>query len=158
MTESGSWRDEVEATVGDEVSLIVEAFARRGIDIEVVPADGGLGYMFARGQLLVRDQYLPRVLEILGQPTERELRDSEPDRLQRITPGVQLVTLGPTPSGEQHLVRDAVSLVNRELGLGIATPDHVLTVAGTAGGCPATEPAGLRRDRTLPLGVPRQRG
>ena len=80
MTESGSWRDEVEATVGDEVSLIVEAFARRGIDIEVVTnADGGLGYMFARGQLLVRDQYLTRVLEILGSRTERELRDSEPD-------------------------------------------------------------------------------
>jgi Subtilase family len=140
VTESASWRDELDRSIGDEVSIIVEAFARRGIDIEVVTADGGLGYMFARGQLLVRDQQLTRVLEILGQPTEVHLRENEPDRLQRITPGVQLVTLGPTPSGEQHVVPDAVSLVDRELGLGIATPNHVLTVCPTAGGCPATEP------------------
>lgn len=140
MTESASWRNELERGVGDEVSIIVEAFARRGIDIGVVTAGGGLGYMFARGQLLVRDQSLTRVLEILEQPDERELRDSDPGRLQRITPGVQLVTLVPTPSGEQHLVPDAVSLVDRELGLGIVTPNQVLTVSPTAGGCPATEP------------------
>ncbi|HEY9242773.1 MAG TPA: S8/S53 family peptidase [Streptosporangiaceae bacterium] len=141
MTESASWRDELERSVGDDVSIIVEAFARQGIDIAVVTAgDGGLGYMFARGQVLVRDQHLTRVLEILEQPPERELRDNEPDRLQRITPGVQLVTLGPTPSGVQHAVPDAVNLVDRELGLGVATPNHVLTVCPTSGGCPATEP------------------
>jgi subtilase family protein len=141
VTESASWRDELERSVGDDVSIIVEAFARQGIDIAVVTAgDGGLGYMFARGQVLVRDQHLTRVLEILEQPPERELRDNEPDRLQRITPGVQLVTLGPTPSGVQHAVPDAVNLVDRELGLGVATPNHVLTVCPTSGGCPATEP------------------
>lgn len=141
MTESASWRDELDRSVGDDVSIIVEAFARQGIDIAVVTAgDGGLGYMFARGQVLVRDQHLTRVLEILEQPPERELRDNEPDRLRRITPGVQLVTLGPTPSGLQHAVPDAVNLVDRELGLGVATPNHVLTVCPTSGGCPATEP------------------
>jgi hypothetical protein len=141
VTESASWRDELDRSVGDDVSIIVEAFARQRIDIAVVTAgDGGLGYMFARGQVLVRDQYLTRVLEILEQPPERELRDNEPDRLQRITPGVQLVTLGPTPSGLQHAVPDAVNLVDRELGLGVATPNHVLTVCPTSGGCPATEP------------------
>ena len=144
MSQSGSWREELEPSIADDVGFIVDAFAapdNGGIDIGVVTTpDGGLGFMFARGQLLVRDQHLTRVLEILGQPTERELRDNEPDRLQRITPGVQLVTLGRTPAGEEHFVPDAVGLVDRELGLGIATPNHVLTVCPTAGGCPATEP------------------
>jgi subtilase family protein len=144
VTESASWRDELEPSIADDVGFIVDAFAdpdNGAIDIGVVTApDGGLGYMFARGQLLVRDQHLTRVLEILEQPTEGELRDSQPDRLQRITPGVQLVTLGSTPSGEEHFVPDAVELLDRELGLTAATPNQVLTVSPTAGGCPATEP------------------
>jgi Subtilase family len=144
VTESGSWRDELEPSVADDVTLIVEAFAapeNGGIDIGVVTApDGGLGYMFAIGQLLVRDQHVARVLEILGQPAETDLRDNEPDRLQRVVPGVQLVTLGRTPDGLEHFVPDAIDLVDRELGLGAATPNHVLTVSPTSGGCPATEP------------------
>ena len=144
MTESGSWRDALEPSIADDVGLIVDAFGapeNGAIDIGVVTnPDGGLGYMFAVGQLLVRDQHLTRVLEILGQPAERDLRDNEPDRLLRITPGVQLVTLGRTPDGLEHVVPDAVGLVDRELGLGVATPNHVLTVCPTSGGCPATEP------------------
>lgn len=144
MTERGRWRDELEPKISDEVAFIVDAFAapeNGGVDIGVVTApDGGLGYLFAAGQLMVRDQHLTRVLEILGQPTEVQLRDNEPHRLRRITPGVQLVTLGRTPDGLEHVVPDALGLIDRELGLGIATPNHVLTVAPTSGGCPATEP------------------
>jgi len=146
VPESPRWGEELEPAVRDEVQIIVDAFATReggGIDIGVVvdPADNRVDYMFALGQLLVRDQHLPRVLDLLRQPTEVELRENEPDRLQRIIPGVQLLTLGRTPEGEEHLVPSAIDLVDRELGLGIATPNHVLTAAGTVGGCPATEPA-----------------
>ena len=39
----------------------------RGKVIKVVPdGHGGIGYMYAKGEILVRDDYLERVLEILG--------------------------------------------------------------------------------------------
>ena len=37
-------------------------------------------------------------------------------------------------------VRDALDLVDRVLGPGYATPNHVITVAGEGGPCPATDP------------------
>lgn len=148
MTESGGWREELEPGVLDEVSYIVDAFAApderthlAGVGIGVaVDTDHRLDYMFAERQLLVHDQHLGRVLEILRQPGEAELRANEPERIERIIAGVVLLTLGPATSGEHHYIPDAVDLVNGELGPGVVTPNHVLTVAGNAGGCPATEP------------------
>ncbi|MGP8001380.1 MAG: S8 family peptidase [Streptosporangiaceae bacterium] len=152
MTEAGNERNDLEATVADEVQFIVDAFAaagrgkgeadNEGVRIGYVAApDGGLDYMFAEGELLVREQYLDRVLEILGQPTETDLRENQPGRIRRVIAGVVLVTLGQPADGEEEFyLPHAVDAVNRELGSGIATPNHVLTVAGTAGGCPATEP------------------
>jgi hypothetical protein len=144
VTERGRWRGELEPKIGDEVAYIVDAFAapqNGGIDIGVVTApDGGLGYLYAIGQLLVREQYLDRVLDILGQGTQQQLRAQRRRRLRQITPGVQLLRLEPTKDRRQSVVPDAVTLVDQQVGVGIATPDHVLTVAPTAGGCPATEP------------------
>ena len=58
-------------------------------------------------------------------------------RLRRVIDGVAFLTLAdpwPTASG-------ALAEIDRQLGRGIATPDHVLTVAGGEGSiCPATEP------------------
>jgi hypothetical protein len=156
VTERGRWRGELEPKIGDEVAYIVDAFAapqNGGIDIGVVTApDGGLGYLYAVGQLLVREQYLDRVLDILGQGTQQELRAERRRRLQQITPGVQLLRLAPTKDRRMYVVPDAVSLVDQQVGVGIATPDQVLTVAPTSGGCPATEP-----EPAVSLGLPRQR-
>src|ERR1019366_10785902 len=114
-----------------------------GTDIGVVvAADRGLDYMYARRQLLVREQHLGRVLEILDQPTEADLEQNDPDRIRRVIAGVILLTLGQTSKDEQPAaVPDALAEIDRRIGPGIATPNHVLTVAvGATGGCPATEP------------------
>jgi hypothetical protein len=76
------WRNDLEAWIADEIQIIVDAFAARGddggVDIGFVREGRGIGYMFAEGQLLVREQYLDQVLGILGLPAEREFRDSQP--------------------------------------------------------------------------------
>jgi Subtilase family len=141
VTERDSWRNELEPSVFDQVDYIVSAFDREGIKIGVEAADGGLGYMFREDQLLVREQYLGRVLDILGLPDEIELMQNESGRVQRVIAGVVLLTtLGQTPGGEQPYVPDVLTRIEGDLGAGIAMPNHVLTVAGTSGGCPATEP------------------
>ena len=51
-----------------------------------------------------------------------------------------LLTLSETPGGEELYLPTRWSGSTRNSAPGIATPNHVLTVAGNAGGCPATEP------------------
>jgi subtilisin family serine protease len=144
VTETDSWKRDLEPATADEVEQIVDAFAlpgNGGIGIGVVVAAGRrLDYLYAKGQLLVREQYLGRVLEILREPNEADLERDEPYRVRRVIAGVVLVTLGQTPEGEQRSVPEALSEIAARLGEGIATPNHVLTVSGNTGGCPATEP------------------
>jgi hypothetical protein len=134
----------VEPWVADEVEYVIGAFrdsSDGGTEIRVATADRGVGFMYKEGQLLVREEYLGRVLEILQQPAEADLRRDEPDRVQRVIAGVVLLTLGQIPGGERPTVIDALSEVDRQLGAGIATPDHLITVAEGEGNiCPATEP------------------
>ena len=166
MTETDSWRNELEPSVADEVRLIVDAFAARekgegrtgsgkrgggrrggkgggGKDGEspIVPVmdeeDHRLDYMYAEGQLLVREEYLGRVLDILEHPDEATLRRREPAQIRPVIAGVVLLTLDRTAELTAPL---AAQRVDDALGRGIATPNHVLTVAGNTGGCPATEP------------------
>jgi Subtilase family len=169
VTETDSWKTELEPRVADEVQVIVDAFAARekgegktgggkrgggrrggkgggGKDgaSPIVPVvdhkDNRLDYMYYKDQLLVREQYLSRVLEILGQPEEAELRQREVPLIQPIIAGVVLLTLSETAKRERLEVPRAAALVDGVLGPGIVTPNHVLTVAGNTGGCPATDP------------------
>jgi len=166
VTETDSWRNELEPSVADEVRLIVDAFAARekgegrtgsgkrgggrrggkgggGKDDEspIVPVmdeeDHRLDYMYYEGRLLVREEYLGRVLDILQHPDEATLRRREPAQIRPVIAGVVLLTLDRTAELTAPL---AAQRVDDALGRGIATPDHVLTVAGNTGGCPATEP------------------
>jgi hypothetical protein len=91
--------------------------------------------MYAEGHLLVRDDYLGRVLEILQRDEPDQERD-EPDRVRRVIAGAVLLNLGET----QLTVPEALSEIDRQLGAGIATPNQVLTTAPEVGPCAATEP------------------
>lgn len=141
-----NWRDGLSQKVVDEVDCIVKAFrgsSDRRPEVKAARNDVGVDHLYAEGQILVRPDHLDRVLEILGQPAERDLLASAPDSLRRLTGGVALVTLAdPWPT-----VHEALAEIDRQLGRGIATPDHVLTVAGGMGSmCPATEPVPAYND------------
>ena len=94
--------------------------------------------MYVEGEILVRDEYLERVLEILGHPPRSELEQAEANPLQPVIAGVTRLTA----LGDQHaLSLSALDAIDERLGWGIATPNHVLTAAGgTASHCPATDP------------------
>ncbi len=138
--ETENWRDGLGPKVVDEVDCIVKAFrgsSDHRLGVKVASNGAGVDHLYAEGQILVRAGYLDRVLEILGQPAERDLAASAPDRLRRVISGVVLLTLAdPWPTANEALAE-----IDRQLGRGIATPDHVLTVARGIGlMCPATEP------------------
>jgi hypothetical protein len=140
MTESGDWREVVVPKVADETDLIIRSFAEApgAKVIKVVTVDGGIDFMYAEGEILVREDHLDRVLEILEQPTRSDIERAEPDRIRRVIEGVVLLTLG---RERYSLALDALEAIDQQLSPGIATPNQVLTVAGGHGsGCSATEP------------------
>jgi Subtilase family len=167
----------MEDRIVDEVEYIRVAFSERSIDIEVVPRGTGLGYMYARGQLLVLERYFEGVVESLrrqrvpfgpgpmkrngdggnrdgknggngdgdnGDNGDEHPQDGEPsldpNRYPHVLPGLLLLYI----SGKS--VPDVLDEIDRELGEGCATPNHVLTVAQGAspdeavGPCAATDP------------------
>ena len=74
--ESENWRDGLGQKVLNEIDCVVKAF--RGSsdsrpEIKAARNDRGVDHVYAEGQILVRAEYLDRVLEILGQPAERDL-------------------------------------------------------------------------------------
>jgi hypothetical protein len=140
MTDSSAWRDRLEHRIAHEADHIIERFrdAPGGRAITVVPAgDGGIDHLHAEGEILIREEYLPRVLDVLEHPTQQALEQDDPDRLRRVSAGFVLLRLGdPHPT-----VADALARVDQRLGRGVATPNHLLTVApGQGSPCPATEP------------------
>jgi len=138
--ETEDWRVGLDQKVVDEIDYVVRAFrgsSDRRPEVKAARTDGGVDHLYVEGQILVRAEYLDRVLEILGQPAERDLVRDEPERLRRVVGGVAVLVLAdPHPT-----VQEALAEIDRQLGKGAATPDHVLTVAnGEALICPATEP------------------
>jgi len=140
MTESDDWRSSLTPKVADETEQIIRSFGEApdgGKEIKIVPAHGGIGHIYAEGEILVREQHLARVLEILEPGSDPEQVRNDPARVRRVIEGVVLLTL----SESQPLALGALDAIDQQLGRGIATPNHVLTVAnGVASGCPATEP------------------
>lgn len=135
MTEQNGGDTGLAPEVAAQVEYIRRQFENRdrggGPAIEVVPEDGGVGFMYAAGQLLVRDEYLDRVRAILGE-------SDDPEQVQRVVRGVVLLRL--RQADERPTALQALDRIDAELGPGAATPDHVITVAPEAGPCPATEP------------------
>ena len=82
MARRGSWKKRMQGKIVDEAAFIKKAFRdARPPDrkiIKVVPAEDGIGFMYAEGEILVREEYVERVLAILGQPDLRRLQQREP--------------------------------------------------------------------------------
>jgi subtilisin family serine protease len=148
-------------TIRDQVNNIVAEFKNEGaadkvgelggkgdrsggIDIGVQYSQDGVAFMYAEGQILVREGYLDRVLQILGRtkPTAQEILDAPVGGapVEPLITGVVVLHLPPGPDLPKSRVLGALDDIDRVLGPGYATPNHVLTVAGNAGPCPATEP------------------
>ena len=151
MTESVDWHDNVVPKVATETDLIIQAFgtaenSRQRRTIAIATTGGGIDFMYAVDEILVREQYLGQILPILEQGTRDELEQGARDdlergenpRIQRVIEGVVLIRLIGKYQGRTLELLDRI---DREFGRGIATPNHVLTVAtGTGSGCSATEP------------------
>ena len=156
MTEADNWQDHVEPKIADETEFIIRAFCDpdpdhkgdgdapcRGPVIKVATDHGGIDYMYAEGEILIRDEYLDRVLEILEHRPVRDLELDEPSRVPRVIAGVTRLTI---LSERYPTVLEALRVIDARLGVGIATPNHVLTVCPTTSHCPATEPETIYAD------------
>ncbi|MEP6816967.1 MAG: S8/S53 family peptidase, partial [Marmoricola sp.] len=112
-----------------QVQVILEAY---GADVEVgfdrtTKGDdlADVAYLCRSGAILVRDPDLSRVQRIdLGARVD----DALVDGLTRLT----------LPAGLS--VADALERIDAAVGLGVATPDHLLWVTPKSFSCPATEP------------------
>lgn len=88
-------------------------------------------YLYRQGSILARDADVGRVLEVL---------DGRASRADDLVDGVTRIDVRPAGDGDPgELVPDVLDLLDRRVGLGVATPDHVLYVTIDRC-CPATEP------------------
>jgi hypothetical protein len=113
--------------VAAQVNVVVDAFREAGISIGYATTrDGGLDYMFQEDVILVRDEYLEQVRVVVGGgQTDDGLIDG--------------VTLYSLEDAERPTVQQALPAIDDQLGVGVATPNHVLSTS-PVGMCAATEP------------------
>ncbi len=131
---------ELQPRIADHVNHIVQAFQSRGTDTrsENHPG-GGMDFLHAERQIVVRAEYRDRVLSILQRATQHRA-SVVPSRVEPVTRGVELLHFDPADDRTDGWVLGLIEEIDRELGRGIATPNHVLTVTGDMHPCPATEP------------------
>jgi Subtilase family len=140
------WAPRLPQAVVDQVQHIIDAFdqipADHGGPIKIGVArrddrEDSIDYLYAEGRILVRDDYFERVLAVLEPPDRHDAVRGNPDLARRVIPGVTRLTL----SDQFPTVESALVAIEQQIGHGVATPDHVVTVAGGHGSpCPATEP------------------
>ncbi|TQJ08385.1 S8 family peptidase [Lapillicoccus jejuensis] len=131
---------------------LVDAFAAVGVDVGVGGEDGDAGdrfdemaFLYARGAVLTRDADVARVRRALGLDERPPAKDDGDERARRRRPGRGRERAG-SSAGLTRIELDgrdtleAVAELDRVLGPGVATPDHVLHVCPKGYACPATEP------------------
>jgi subtilisin family serine protease len=125
------WDQEVASSrAARQAELIRDAVDRAGVAVDIVNGeDGQPAFMHRRGVLLARSEHAPRV--------RREL-DLDPD--DRVPPS------RPLPAGLEEVrvpdhwdVHRTLEVVDRRVGFGAASPDHVLHVSPVTW-CMAMEP------------------
>jgi subtilisin family serine protease len=121
-----------------------DANTEGGIDIGVTRFKDGVGFMYAHGEILVEEHYLEQVLEILEQPKVplADIRNAPKGSapVEPLIDGIVVLLLPRQQDGTRIPVLEALDRIDRTIGPGHATPNHVITVAGQFGPCPATEP------------------
>jgi subtilisin family serine protease len=98
--------------------------------------DRSLDYLYVRGRILVRDAYLAEVARLLEEEDRPDERGQEFVPVVGLLPGVSVVSVG------NRDVPRLLDLIDARLGVGVATPDHILSVT-PVWACPATEPDGV---------------
>ncbi len=125
-----------------QVELIQRAFydADPQIVIGVARPEGRedtFDYLCQEGVILVRNEDVERVVATLG----IRLREKLPNPVS----GLTLLPIGEVPGG----TADALSRIDDALGVGVATPNHVISIAPPpppVTSCPATEPEVVNGD------------
>jgi hypothetical protein len=123
-----------------QAALGVRGAQKAGIDIGVArSADGGLDFLHQHGAILVRDPYLERVREVVGGGRS----------LDGLINGVTLYSLD---DAEIPGTVAALEAIDEQLGVGVATPNHVLSICPVHT-CPANEPEEVPADAAPDPGV-----
>jgi len=137
-----SWREGLEVKIADQVDVISKAFKSEGINVNLLAEGGGVSYMYAEREILVRENYRAE-LQVFLQDRRKKAgqRNPQPHEVESVIPGIVLLKLAGQPGIDNPDAFDKfIQEIDEQFGEGIATPNHVLTVAGEIGPCPATEP------------------
>jgi subtilisin family serine protease len=129
--------------LGIQLRLIEESLREKDIEVASSPGvpreDGDLDYLYQPGVILVRDAYLGQVRELLG---GGEVRAG-------FTGGVTLYSLEGSAIPN---VPEALELTDARLGVGVAAPNHIMSIT-PVWPCPAAEPVEVPRYVTPDPGV-----
>jgi len=145
--EPDDWRKDLPEKAVQEVQYIIDQFdeATDGeIQVGVATTPGRVDYLYVKRHILVREEYLGRVLKTLQRPEQRDperdyrrVEEDHAEQVERVISGIVLLTL----TDEHPPTLEALDRIDADLGRGIATPNHVLTVSSGEGTpCAATEP------------------
>ncbi len=119
--------DRTRLKVDAQINLVIRAFAEKEIHIGVARLkNGGLDFAYQQQVILVRDAYLDRIPDIVG--------GGEP--LDGLVDGATVYSLAGADIPD---VIGALEAIDARLGVGVAGPNHVLSICPAAF-CPATEP------------------
>ena len=125
-----------------QVRVIVEAFGPREVGVALPEGSedwADFRYLYRRDHVLVRDEDVDRVVAAL---------DGQAQRADNLVTGLTRLAVF---SGQG--IPEVLDRLDRAVGVGVATPDHVLYVCRVTGGggcCPATEPEEVRSRKPFP--------
>lgn len=144
-------RDIEAARLRAQVRVIRKAFeAPIGVATREGPKrprdDAEASYLYRPGHALVREEHVDQVIRFFDERTE--LFEGGVDRAGDPTRGLVLLSL-PRRTDRQDDVLATLEEMDRELGPGTVTPDHVIYIT-RARMCPATEPEEPKSRRPWP--------
>jgi hypothetical protein len=149
---------EIESRQQAQIKLILKAFnephkqAQSPGKVAVAPADweetGEVDYIYREGSVLVRDRDLDRVRDLFRRP-RRDQGTVHPGGISGLSrydpPGDFEIPKGvPVPPDLQSPTLRNLFYIDYRLGIGVATPDHLLYVVPVQP-CPAHEPEEVAR-------------